>query len=126
MIRTLDIARDDRAPLQARLALDELEPDVDADVLEDARLLVSELVTNSVRHGRGESVRLVIDVVSRQRVRCEVVDDGSGFLPLARPVGVKEDGGFGLYLVERLSDSWGVREGSTHVWFELTSNQRAA
>jgi signal transduction histidine kinase len=126
MIRTLDIARDDRAPLQARLALDELHSDVEPDVLEDARLLVSELVTNSVRHGAGDSVRLILDVVDRDRVRVEVIDDGRGFLPLARPLGVKEDGGFGLYLVERLSESWGVREGSTHVWFELSASRQQA
>ena len=121
MVRTLDIARDDRAPRVARRVLEELAEDLDPTVLDNARLLVTELVSNSVRHGDGDQVRLVLDVPARDRLRCEVVDDGNGFLPLARPVGTREDGGFGLYLVETLSEAWGVREGSTHVWFELAA-----
>lgn len=119
MIRTLDIARDDRAPAAARQAFADLAPHLRPEAFDDARLLVSELVANSVRHGDGDVIRLVVDVVDEGRVRCEVIDQGSGFLPLARPVGSQEDGGWGLYLVESLSESWGVREGSTHVWFEL-------
>jgi anti-sigma regulatory factor (Ser/Thr protein kinase) len=119
LIRTLDIARDDRAPAAAREAFAGLASQLEPSTFEDARLLVSELVANSVRHGEGDTIRLIVDVRDTNRVRCEVVDDGSGFLPLARPVGTQEDGGWGLYLVESLSDSWGVREGSTHVWFEL-------
>jgi anti-sigma regulatory factor (Ser/Thr protein kinase) len=119
MIRTLDIARDDRAPAAAREAFSELASQLEPKAFEDARLLVSELVANSVRHGEGDTVRVIVDVRDERRVRCEVVDQGSGFLPLARPVGSQEDGGWGLYLVESLSESWGVREGSTHVWFEL-------
>jgi signal transduction histidine kinase len=121
VVRTLDIARDDRAPREARRALEELAGDIDPDLLDNARLLVTELVSNSVRHGDGDQVKVVLDVAARDRLRCEVVDDGSGFLPLARPVGSREDGGWGLYLVETLSENWGVREGSTHVWFELTA-----
>jgi len=119
MIRTLDIARDDRAPATARQAFNKLAPQLDPAAFEDARLLVSALVANSVRHGDGATVRLIVDVIDERRIRCEVIDQGSGFLPLARPVGSQEDGGWGLYLVESLSESWGVREGSTHVWFEL-------
>jgi signal transduction histidine kinase len=119
MVRTLDIVRDDRAPVVARLTLDDLDPALPEDLLEDARLLVTELVTNSVRHGRGESVRIVLDRPEPDRLRCEVIDDGHGFLPLARPVDSKDEGGWGLYLVEKLAGEWGVREGSTHVWFEL-------
>jgi len=119
VIRTLDIARDDRAPLQARRALDELSPQLDPSVFEDVRLLVSELVANSVRHGDGDEIRVIMDIRDGARVRCEVIDQGSGFLPLARPAGSQEVGGWGLHLVESLSKSWGVREGSTHVWFEL-------
>jgi anti-sigma regulatory factor (Ser/Thr protein kinase) len=119
MVRTLDIARDDRAPVVARSALDDLDPALPEDLLEDARLLVTELVTNSVRHGHGDIVRLVLDRPEPDRLHCEVVDDGHGFLPLARPVGSKDEGGWGLYLVEKLARTWGVREGSTHVWFEL-------
>jgi anti-sigma regulatory factor (Ser/Thr protein kinase) len=119
MIRTLDITRDDRAPTVARHALEGLASELDEQTLEDARLLVTELVTNSVRHGRGDHVRLILDRRAPDRLRCEVVDDGHGFLPIARPADSTQEGGWGLHLVERLSRDWGVREGSTHVWFEL-------
>lgn len=119
MIRTLDIARDDRAPVVARRALDDLTDEIGTKALEEARLLVTELVSNAVRHGQGETVRLILDVAEPRRLRCEVIDDGRGFLPIARPAGSYDPGGWGLFLVEKLSDSWGVREGSTHVWFEL-------
>jgi signal transduction histidine kinase len=119
MIGTLDIARDDRAPLVARRALDDLAPDLDPGTIEDARLLVTELVSNSVRHGQGDTVRVILDRRAPGRLRCEVVDDGSGFLPVARVRQDDEPGGWGLHLVENLSRDWGVREGSTHVWFEL-------
>ena len=119
MIRNLDLPRDERAPTVARQALDELAPDLDQQTLEDARLLVTELVTNSVRHGQGEEVRVILDRREPDRLRCEVVDDGHGFLPIARAADPSQPGGWGLHLVEQLSRDWGVREGSTHVWFEL-------
>jgi signal transduction histidine kinase len=117
-MRTLDIARDDRAPTTARRALDAFATDLDPATLEDAHLLVTELVSNSVRHGQGDAIRVIFDRPERDRLRCEVIDDGHGFLPIARPRG-DGTGGWGLHVVEQISDTWGVREGSTHVWFEL-------
>jgi anti-sigma regulatory factor (Ser/Thr protein kinase) len=84
------------------------------------RLLVSELVTNSVRHvpGSGRPVELAVRIGSRT-IRVEVRDGGSGFRP-GKPEPRGADGGFGLFLVERLASRWGVdtRDG-TRVWFEL-------
>lgn len=119
VLRTLDIPRAPQAPARARAAVDELRGELPGTLVDDARLLVSELVTNSVLHGEGSSVRVVIDVVDGERLRCEVVDGGSGFVPMARTKAKEEPGGWGLALVERLSAEWGVRQGSTHVWFEL-------
>jgi len=115
MVR-LEVPRDEQAPAAARRALDGLTASDEQRL--DAELLLSELVTNSVRHGRGERVVVLIDADDAGALRCEVVDDGVGFVPRGR----REDqniGGWGLDLVERLAMSWGVREGSTHVWFEL-------
>jgi signal transduction histidine kinase len=123
MISTLDIARDDRAPLTARRALDRMADGADPALVEDARLLVTELVSNAVRHGAGDVVRLVVDRPDDRRLRCEVIDEGSGFLPVARMGASDEAGGWGLHLVETLAESWGVREGSTHVWFELAQRR---
>jgi hypothetical protein len=50
----------------------------------------------------------------------EVVDQGSGFVPVARDRPATEAGGWGLHLVETLANRWGVHEGSTHVWFEIS------
>lgn len=95
-----------------------LDPPVSGLPWADVTLLVSELVTNSVVYGSGESIVLLIDDKRPEHLRCEVVDGGSGFVPKAR--GDRAVGGWGLELVEKLTSSWGVREGSTHVWFELS------
>ena len=123
MIRTLDIARDARAPVVARRVLDDVASDFEPARLEDARLLLTELVTNSVRHGQGDHVRVILDRQDGDVLRCEVVDDGHGFLPIARARSEDQIGGWGLQLVERMATSWGVREGSTHVWFELPARR---
>jgi signal transduction histidine kinase len=79
---------------------------------------VTELVTNSVRHTRADSVLLRV-LVGRSAVWTEVSDGGQGFdLDSAR------DGdrtGWGLFLVERLASRWGVNQDAegTKVWFEL-------
>jgi anti-sigma regulatory factor (Ser/Thr protein kinase) len=115
----LDLPRSLRAPGQAREALETL-PDIDRSLLGDAKLLVSELVTNSVKYGGDGPVRLVVRSEDSGRVRIEVVDRGGGFVPKARTRPATEVGGWGLHLVESLTDRWGVYEGSTHVWFELS------
>ncbi len=89
-------------------------------VAEDACLLVSELVTNSVRHGAGACVRVRIEAEDLGALRCEVADDGSGFECAAADDAAL--GGWGLCLVEVLADRWGVAEGSARVWFELSAN----
>ena len=82
---------------------------------EDAALMVSELVTNAVVHGVG-SISLRIDVEA-DAVRIEVADEGNVALAPSPTAGAH--GGWGLRIVEQLSDDWGVRDGSTKVWFRL-------
>src|SRR3954462_15615200 len=103
----------------ARLALADLESRLDASVAFDVRLLVSELVTNSVQHasvGAEDSIVLAVSF-SDQTVRVEGRDDGPGFEPPASPPPEDADAGWGLFLVEQLADAWGV-EGKA-VWFEI-------
>jgi serine phosphatase RsbU (regulator of sigma subunit)/anti-sigma regulatory factor (Ser/Thr protein kinase) len=108
---------------RARGALAALGPDVDQDTLEDLSLMVSELVTNSIRHGgplKGGPMWLQIATYP-ERIRVEMTDGGSGFnagQPRPDPGGT---GGWGLYLVDRLADRWGVIRAakSTCVWLEL-------
>ena len=117
MLIRLELPRDENAPAAARQAIDELRPAPRGQGRSDARLLVSELVTNSVRHGSGDSVVVLLDREDSGVLRCEVIDQGAGFVPRARPE--QPVGGWGLELVEQLAGSWGVREGSTHVWFAI-------
>ncbi len=119
MIRALDIPRDARAPAIARRMMDDLDGVLSPRTADQARLLLSEVVSNAVRHGDGEHVRVLIDAVHGGELRCEVTDEGHGFVPKARDKPSTEVGGWGLHLVERLSRRGGVREGSTHVWVEL-------
>jgi anti-sigma regulatory factor (Ser/Thr protein kinase) len=106
------------APGHARRALRNLCADhVEADLLVDAELLVSELVTNALRHGAGDiSLRARVD---DDRLVVEVIDEGSGFEHALRRHDFEQVGGWGLDIVDDLSSRWGVHEGTTHVWFEL-------
>lgn len=82
---------------------------------EDAALLASELVTNALVHGIG-SISLRIDV-DTQGVRVEVSDQGNVALAPSPTPGAHD--GWGLRIVDELADDWGVRAGSTKVWFRL-------
>jgi anti-sigma regulatory factor (Ser/Thr protein kinase) len=106
----------------ARTALLALEERLDAAVLDDIRLLVSELVTNAIRHAEGPSGgKVSLDVsIGPRGVRVEVADPGEGFDPSPRDDEMTRPGGWGLYLVDRIADRWGVmRNRMTRVWFEL-------
>jgi anti-sigma regulatory factor (Ser/Thr protein kinase) len=108
----------------ARNALIAIDPHVDPQLMADVRLLVSELVTNSVRHSEMKATDTVgIDVVvDADTIHVQVCDTGTGFEPRPRHAGQSKAGGWGLYLVERLADRWGVsRNGFTRVWFEIDS-----
>jgi anti-sigma regulatory factor (Ser/Thr protein kinase) len=90
---------------------------VDSEDLDTARLLVSELVTNAVLHGRG---RILLRAhANEDRVLVEVIDEGEGFEREARQQPFEAVRGRGLGIVEAESSRWGVHEGTTHVWFEL-------
>ena len=104
----------------ARQALSSLEDRLEPALMDDARLLATELVTNSVRHADGQHGAPVgFEVtITTSAVRIEVRDSGEGFDALTpMPRGAS---GWGLYLVDRIADRWGVvREKGTRVWFEI-------
>jgi anti-sigma regulatory factor (Ser/Thr protein kinase) len=84
----------------------------------EAMLIVSELVTNALRHGPEQPVSLRLRR-DDDAVQGEVEDEGTAVIrerPEARPA----SGGFGLHLVDVLSDRWGIEAGSSRVWFELS------
>jgi anti-sigma regulatory factor (Ser/Thr protein kinase) len=103
--------------------LDRLESLLLPEKLEGVRLIVSELVTNSVRHAGlspNEQILLAV-VVSDGSVRGRVCDSGPGFEKPSEPRPKTDlSGGWGLPIVERIADRWGVeRNGCACVWFEI-------
>jgi len=97
----------------------------DLDAAETTRraveLIVSELVTNSVRHtGASPADRVSLRLrCERAGVRGEVCDPGDGFEWAGGEPDLSEPGGLGLLVVDRLAADWGVRRnGQTCVWFE--------
>ena len=105
----------------ARLTVRErLSPYLPDAKLGDAVLLTSEIVTNAIRHARlQESDEIGLEVTTRPHaVRVTVIDQGPGF----DPDGIRTDretGGWGLKLVDALSDRWGTQAAPHGVWFEL-------
>ena len=118
----VEIAAGQHAPAAARSAVERwLSGRVSATLYDDVRLLVSELVTNSVRHAAltpDMTIRISVALV-HGAVRIEVEDPGDGGIA-AVPPDREHGGGFGLYLVELLAERWGsTNDGNTCVWAEL-------
>jgi serine phosphatase RsbU (regulator of sigma subunit)/anti-sigma regulatory factor (Ser/Thr protein kinase) len=87
----------------------------------DVVLMTSEVVTNAVRHGDG-SGQVELSATPKPGFLCvQVSDDGPGFVPRPGAMASEPTGGYGLFLVERLSRRWGMtREAQrTRVWFEF-------
>ncbi|MFG2497744.1 SpoIIE family protein phosphatase [Streptomyces sp. NPDC048441] len=96
----------------------------DSALSETAELLVSELVTNAVRHSNGRRVELRL-VRSGATLMCEVEDDDHT-LPTLLSAGPGDEFGRGLRVVSVLAKEWGTsrtNSGKT-VWFELSPPRR--
>jgi two-component sensor histidine kinase len=118
----LSIAGGPRAPERARAWLQSAADWLPEEVERNLMLLASELVNNSVLHGRaGEDDMIEIELRRTDTgVFAEVSDTGPGFAPKERDRDLDEPGGWGLVLVESIAKRWGVeRDGRTRVWFEL-------
>jgi anti-sigma regulatory factor (Ser/Thr protein kinase) len=94
---------------------------VDDDGQANLALVISEIVTNAVRHGKpGGEIRVA--ATPKDDYLCvQVTDEGSGFVPTPGAMASEPGGGFGLFLVEQLTRRWGMtRENMrTRVWFEF-------
>jgi signal transduction histidine kinase len=122
----LDIARETAAPAQARAAVRSFAgAALDDEVLADAILLVSELVSNAVKYGKG-AIRLRVRTRGTHQVLVEVIDEGDGFVPGVRRTSRFPSGGFGLKLVEQIATDWGVHSRQTHVWFVIDRSAELA
>jgi anti-sigma regulatory factor (Ser/Thr protein kinase) len=113
------------ASWEARRAIIAGDGAVPAAARDDILLLVSELVTNAIRHGHvgpDESVRVELKRWP-QHVRVEVLHPGPGFEHEPVPPPSDTGSGWGLVLVDRIAERWGIDSagGLTRVWFELPS-----
>jgi two-component sensor histidine kinase len=111
-----------KAPKRARDALAlTVGASMPDDSLRELELLLSEVVTNSVMHGecgQGDQIEVAI-AWDLGRIRLEVYDDGPGFR-LSEP-DPDRPGGWGLHLVELMSERWGIERGNrTLVWLEYS------
>jgi anti-sigma regulatory factor (Ser/Thr protein kinase) len=119
----LCVPADMGAPATARRGVSALCPYAEDPLMGDVLLLVSELVTNCVRHARlkpEDWIRVRVDLAPGA-VRLDVCDAGVGFTPSRpRPRAPEELGGRGLLLVDRIADRCGVDSGGrTRVWAEI-------
>ena len=117
------------APGLARQAIAANDPTLPPSVRADVSLLVTELVTNAVRHGGAATDRPLQVEFRRQadRIRVEVMDPGTDFEPPAPPTSGNASGGWGLFLVDQIAERWGVSPApaGTCVWFELPAGVTA-
>jgi anti-sigma regulatory factor (Ser/Thr protein kinase) len=109
--------------MEARAAVAaEIGDRVGEDELRDVHLLLSEVVNNSVIHGKvDEDGWIGIGVsLGDSCVRVEVRDSGEQGDPVPRDPDYDDGGGFGLFLVDAMASRWGIeREPGLTVWFEL-------
>jgi anti-sigma regulatory factor (Ser/Thr protein kinase) len=120
---------------RARLAQDLSERDVLGTVVDDAILILSEFVTNALRHARAltsDTIRVSWSLTGDGLLRIEVTDGGGTTRPVTKPysMSVSAQAGRGLEIVDRLADRWGSqREESGDeytVWAELLVRARHA
>jgi anti-sigma regulatory factor (Ser/Thr protein kinase) len=112
-----------QAPAQVRSRLElHLSEELCEERLADLRLLTTEVVSNSVRHGRVGPDGWVSAAVSHiaGMLRVEVRDSSVEGLPQPREPDYEDGGGFGLFLLDQIASRWGVeRDPHLCVWFEL-------
>jgi anti-sigma regulatory factor (Ser/Thr protein kinase) len=118
----LELPATEDAPARARQLVREAAPqELPRDDRWRAELIVTELVTNAVRHGPGGPVQLALEG-GGSAIRGQVADPGPGIrkqeLVSRRAI---DEGGRGLFLVDALSDSWGLSDDQSRVWFEVSA-----
>lgn len=114
----LRLAADAQAPRVARQRISEVLQGCGVETRQNAELLISELVTNAVRHGPSIG-EIDIRVVSfEDSMEIAVSDVGRGFDPISPP----SSDGYGLSIIKTLSQEWGVvdNEREFRVWCRVS------
>ena len=96
------------APAEARAVIEAVGSDLPEPVLIDAKLLVTEVVGNAIRHASRSIQAVIIRIVRNHFFRVEVVDPGPMFVPDPRRAGATAGSGRGLFLVDSVASAWGV------------------
>ena len=100
--------------------MERFDAELPESTLDDARLLVSELVANAVEHASADGEVEVRADLSDGRLRVEVSDSGPGFTYVPRREGAGgSERGWGLHFTDLVASRWGIDERPTVVWFEL-------
>ena len=114
---TLKVEPNVEAPRVSRGLLAELKDDLEPR-FNDVALVLSELVTNSVRHAGAEDEISVELETSEENIRVEVTDHGPCFSKEG-----PRNGGMGLDIVDKIADRWGVdNNGICTVWVEISKH----
>src|SRR3954447_10492404 len=115
---TLHLPSRPDSPMTARHSLAGLERAVDPETMAKLRLLVTELVANSVRHARGTPIDVTV-TATPTTVKAVVSDGGDGFDPPNPDPSPLKTTGWGLFLVRKIASRWGTEHDTGTVWFEL-------
>lgn len=115
---------DATAPAAARALLESLHGRIAPSVMSDAQLVVTELVTNSVRHSGVPDTEFVeVSVaLTDSSVRVEVADPGRRGTIAPQDRDLERTSGFGLNLIQSVAELWGLERaarGGTRVWAQL-------
>jgi anti-sigma regulatory factor (Ser/Thr protein kinase) len=119
----IDLPADARAPAVARTLVRTLARTWRLpDLAEDAQLIVSELVTNALRHAPGPG-SLELEVIRRGRGLRIALVDGSAVRPLVRELSPQTPTGRGMAIVQAISAGWGADDhhGGKRVWVDLAA-----
>ena len=107
---------------EARRRMSELaEALLDEDRMADLQLVLSEVVSNAVRHG-SDTESIMLAITPKSDYLCvQVTDSGTGLAPRPRATVPDENGGWGFFLIEYMTRRWGMTREDRHtrVWFEF-------
>ena len=111
----------DSVPVARELAADLGSGLMEPGQLDNLTLVVTELVSNAIRHARSEEPVRIAMTPKDGYLCVQVTDAGRGLVPEPGAMGTEGGPGYGLFLVERLTRRWGMtREGGcTRVWVEI-------
>ena len=113
---------DPTAAAMGRRVLDGLSDGLEPSRLDDARLLLTELITNAIQHGNLDGADRIAVVLRRRADGLVVKVADPGYGPPPEDVRTSPGNGWGLTLLDRLADEWGLEtrpDGGTLAWFRL-------